>query len=335
MAKKAISEKSKKSEVIEAYHDLLQQLKTQKETPQQTQKLKEEKKVIENTQNLSQDSIVKSLAELKLTVAKNLENLENQLLQQFSTYQELNKSVLIAKQELENIHQITAEAHSLEALIEAQSDAKQKFDDEMEHKQNSFKEEIEAKRKEWEQEQVEQTYKLKQEKAKAQTQWEREEEEYQYERDQQRKQEEATYQEIRISQEKELAQTRKEVEQDIQKRQKEMQEKEHELVDLKDRVEQFPTQLAEAVKQAESKTRKEIEDKYQFQIERASIERQNEQKLYEQQVETLKTKITEQQELIQKLSDKADQATKQVEQIAVRAIDGAAKSPINLSYPNM
>jgi len=75
MAKKVatVSEKSKKSEVLAAYHDLLDELKEANQSPPKPKQ--EEKKAIESSSELSCDGIITSLAETKLKISKNLESL--------------------------------------------------------------------------------------------------------------------------------------------------------------------------------------------------------------------------------------------------------------------
>ena len=57
-------------------------------------------------------------------------------------------------------------------------------------------------------------------------------------------------------------------------------------------------------------------------------ETEGEQKLHEQAVEALQSKIRDQEELIRQLTQKADESVQQVQTIAVKAIEGASAQRI-------
>lgn len=101
-----------------------------------------------------------------------------------------------------------------------------------------------------------------------------------------------------------------------------LREKEYE--ELKRKVEQFPGQLESAVKQTEKDVTERIDMKYRHQSELTQKEIEGERNLNKQIVHSLETKIKEQADLIRQLTDKVDNAGKQVQMIAVKAIEGAS-----------
>ena len=154
MAKKAatVSEKSKKSEVLAAYHDLLDELKEASQSPSKSKQ--EEKKAIEKSSELSCDGIITSLAEAKLNISKNLESLEMQLLNEYKKFSDLQKGIESSKKELEELHDITYQAETLTALIETQKRFKEETDQEVNESRKAFEEEMTKKKALWGEEKI-------------------------------------------------------------------------------------------------------------------------------------------------------------------------------------
>lgn len=313
MAKKAttVSEKSKKSEVLAAYHDLLDELKEVNQSPSKPKQ--EEKKAIEKSSELSCDGIITSLAETKLKISKNLESLETQLLNEYKKFSDLQKSIATSKKELEELHDITYQAETLAALIETQKRFKEETDQEINETQEAFEDEMTKKKATWEEE-----------KATLSKEREREEETYSYELALNRKKDKDLYDEKKLQLEKELDEKVKQTAQDLELRESQIAEKEKELETLQEQVEQFPEKLQEAIDKTKLETEEAVKKQYQFEIELGQKEIEGEKRLYEQRVASFLEKIKEQESLVKSLSTKVDQSGKQVQDIAVKAVEGAS-----------
>ena len=75
-----MSTRNTKNEILEAYHALLKKLREQKPVDRQAEKEKTEKtQIVESAAQNSADTIVKDLAELKLSIGKSLDRVEEQL----------------------------------------------------------------------------------------------------------------------------------------------------------------------------------------------------------------------------------------------------------------
>lgn len=307
----AISEKSKKSEVLAAYRDLVEELKEAKDVQQHPKP--EEKKVIEKSSNLSCDGIITSLAETKLKISKNLESLETHLLDEYKKFADLQKSIELLKKELEELHDITYQAEALSALIETQKRFKDETDQEVNDTREAFEEEMIKKRAAWEEE-----------KAAVAKEREREEETYSYELTLKRKKEKDLYEEKKQLLEKELDEKVKKTTQALEARESQIAEKEVELETLRTQVTHFPEKLQEAIEKTRIETEEAVKKQYQFEIELGRKEIEGEKRLYEQKVASFLEKIKEQDSLVKSLSTKVDQSGKQVQDIAVKAVEGAS-----------
>lgn len=154
MSTTEINVKSTKNEILDAYHEVLQQLKEAKKVNKQDLKHEQEKQVIiEEAASHTTDGIVKNLADLKLSLVKSLEMLEHQLLNEHKKLVVLQQAIAVQRNELEALYEIKINTDTLAALLEAQKQQKDAFDKDIALRRQQFEEEITGKRLYWKQEQ--------------------------------------------------------------------------------------------------------------------------------------------------------------------------------------
>ncbi|MBF5059852.1 hypothetical protein [Candidatus Neptunochlamydia vexilliferae] len=309
-----VSEKNKKGEVLEAYYDLLEELKAQKEEAPVKEK-QEREKIVEVAKGFSLDEIIKGLAGTKLSISKCLESLETHLLEEYKKFIDLQKSVDVSKKELEELHDIRFQTGSLEALIETQRRFKEETDEEIAEEKESFEEEMARKKAEW-----------KEEKETTEKERAREEEAYLYDRETSRKKEKDAYEEKKQTLEKELQEKVSQTESELEQRERELSQKEKHLEGLTAQVEGFPEKLDEAVEKTRTQVQEEVQKQYQFEIELSKKEADGQKTLYEQKIASLQLKIKEQHELIKQLTERVDESGRQVQDIAVKAVESASQT---------
>ena len=145
-----ITPKSTKNEILDAYHAVLKKMEEQKQTSRREEKTRVEKReIVDEAHGNTMEGIVKSLAELKLAIGKSLDELESQLLAEARRLGVMRQAFEIENKNLEDIHQIQAEANSLSALIEAQKVKKREFEADVETKAAAFEIEMTQKRQQW------------------------------------------------------------------------------------------------------------------------------------------------------------------------------------------
>ena len=320
-----LSTRNTKNEILEAYNELLKKVKEQKPLDRQAEKEKTEKKdIVETAAQNSVEKIVKDLAELKLAIGKSLDSVEEQLIGEFKKLNNTRRAIEIEQKNLEDIHEIRAEADSLAALLLAQKEKKQAFETEMEQKRDVFEETMADAKLAWkkEQDELERGRKEREEQNKKARQ--REEEEYAYNLQLERKKDQDAYAERKSIQEKELEQKRQELEKSWSERESALAAREQELASLRQRVEAFPHELDQAVVAAEQAITDKLEFKYSYEAQMLAKENEGEKKLSQQIIASLQAKIKEQDEHIRQLTQKANEAGLQVQNIAVKAIEGAS-----------
>src|SRR3990167_8887062 len=101
------------------------------------------------------------------------------------------------------------------------------------------------------------------------------------------------------------------------------------FVDLKLSMSNELSTLEQKIKKTEKETREAIETKYKYQIDLNNKEIEGERNLNQQVVASLKDKIKEQDTFIIELSQRANDSTKQVQSIALKALEGSSYRTAN------
>ena len=320
-----MSTRNTKNEILEAYNELLNKLKAQKPVDRQAEKEKTEKKqIVETAAQNSADSIVRSLADLKLAISKSLDNVEDQLIGEFKKLNNTRQAIEIEQKNLEEIHDIRAEADSLAALLQAQKEKKQAFEADIAQQRETFNDEMLEKKLAWKKEQDEVSRAQKEREEELKKARKREEEEYAYSLQLERKKDQDSYAEQKAAQEKALTEQKRVLEQQWSEREAALAARERELTELRQRVESFPQELAKAVADTEKTVTERLEFKYSYEAQMLAKETEGEQKLSQQTITSLQAKIKEQEEQIRQLTQKANEAGLQVQSIAIKAIEGAS-----------
>ena len=326
-----ITLKSTKNEILDAYHAVLKKMEEQKQTSRREEKVRVEKReIVDEAHGNTMEGIVKSLAELKLAIGKSLDELESQLLAEARRLGVMRQAFEIENKNLEDIHQIQAEANSLSALIEAQKDKKREFEADIETKAAAFETEMTQKRQQWkkEQEEFERTRKERDDQAKKERA--REEEEYAYGIKLTRKkdEDEDDYASRKNTQEKALEEKRASLEKSWSEREGALAVREQELANLRSRAEAFPVELEKAAKEAEARIAAKLKTEHQFEKQILAKDSEGAYRLKDQMIASLEAKIQNQEDLIRQLSRKADEAGLSVQNIALKALDsGVTRRP--------
>lgn len=314
----AVSQRSTKGAIFQAYKEALARIKEiQREDRQAGKKREEEGAVVAAADQHSVEGIVKNLADLKLSISHSMDSLGEKLVAEYKRFKNMQQAIAVSEKNLEGVHEIEAGADALEALLYAQKQKKEEFEDDRAEIESDWKkrqEAHEATRKEFE--------------ALLKKERQRNEEEYDYNLKLQRKKDTDTYEEKKAALDKELKGKRVALESEFAGREARIEEREDEYAELKSKVESFPKELDVQIKQAESALQKKIEVRFKYEAELSSREMASEMKLRQQMIAALEAKIKEQDALISQLTKKTDAAGDQVQSIALKAIEGAASQGV-------
>lgn len=332
-----ISTKNTKNEILAAYDELIKKVQEKKtDEPKKVQEQQKQEIVVKNAAVLSNEGIVKDISGLKVSLSSALDKLSENFVSEFRKFEELQQAIKIEKQQLNDLYQLSVNTDSLAAMLLAQKEKKEQFEQEMTARRTEFEEKIKTekeradaemaeKRTQWKKEQELYTVQTKEaldEKKKSQT---REDEEYQYNLKITRKKETDQYEEKKQKLEKELADKKAAFEKEFAERETKIQEAEAELKELRIKNAAFPSELEKAVTAATKAVSDRLETQFGFEKELREKETVGELKLKDQIIGTLNAKIKDMETTIKELSQKAITAETSVKDIAIRAIESSSK----------
>jgi len=276
---KTISEKNTKTEIIEAYNEVLAKLKERKAVNQQTVKKETEvKESLKEASANSIDDIVRNLAGLKVQIVKPIDDLEEKMIAEYRKFSGLQQAATEEARILDELYGVQAEADSLAALVQAQKEKKAAFEAQMEQTKTSFDEDMSEKRQYWKKEQEEFDLAKKERDAQLKKERLREEEEYSYNLQLARKKDADEYEAAKAALEKELSTKKSALEKDWSEREAMLSSREEEWSELRDKIAVFPKELEKAIKDTEKTVTERIEFKFKHEMQLTEKEMGGERK---------------------------------------------------------
>ena len=315
-----------KQEMLAAYKEVVKQLKEKRETELKPQERVEEKKredAIRAADSLSTEGIAREVGNLRAEIGKVLIELSDRLEEEISKYLQVKRANEAKEKELKEIFEIEKEALSLAALIDAQKSERERFDAEMSGKKQALETEIETTREAWKVELKAHETEVQAREASEKKKREREAEEYTYAFERQKRQAQEQFDYDKAKMERELQLRREELEMDLTARERALKEKEAELDQLHERTTAFPGELAAAVDKAVKETTERLTRESEAREALMRKEFDGEQKVLQSRIESLQQTVKEQQQQIAKLSTQIEKSYGQVQDIAVKAIEGS------------
>ncbi len=313
-----VSLKSTKDQILAAYNQVLSKLNEKQIDNPEVKKQREEKaNIVETAAKSTSESILKDLSNLKLRSIQHIDDLSENILSEFTKLTTIRRAIEAEQHHLNDLYQIKETANTLAALIQAQAEEKEVFEQESTAKRQRFDAEMSESQAIWQKQLTELETTYKERKDSLEKQRKREDEEYQYNLEMTRRKESDDYNQRKVQLEKELEEQKIILDQ----REARVSEQETILNDLTLKVEGFSDVVKQTVAEAEQSLRGQLEKEHQYALELQSKENVASQKLSEQKISYLEAKIKEQDLLIRTLTQKADAATEQVQSIANRALD--------------
>lgn len=301
----AINKSNTKAQILDAYQEQLKELEDlRKENSSAQRELKEAEKAVKKAKDESTPTGKNSFAEFKTWIDQELNQIEEKLEDERGKFRTLHEAVDIEKKNLEEMHQITAKADSLEALTITHRKEKQKLDDEIDSEREGFKEEINEQRKKWE----------------------REKEDYEFQKKVKRRNEEDDYHQEKAELEKELKEKKESFDREFSEREDKIVAREQEYEALKKEVTGFPQKMEVELEQQANSLTEKLSQKHDYEMKLKTKDLEAEIQLRKEQILSLQSKVEEQQTYISSLGVKSDTASQQVKDIAMKAIENSRQS---------
>jgi len=323
---KKISTTNTKAQIIAAYNELLKKLEEKsQDNPKEIQQRKDAEKMVESAQTNTEAGIVKDIAALKTSFLESLEKVQDSLTIEYKKLAEIQEAIKIEKRNLEDLYGLSANADSLAAILMAQKESQEEFDEGMKTAQEAFKTEMAEEKANRDKDRAESVAQIKEENEIQKKTRKREEEEHSYNLQQKRKKETDEYELKKVHQEAGLKEKKIAFEKEFAEREKDILEKEQEYNILKKASDNFPKELEICILEANKEQEAKLITEFKYKEELNALETEGQMQLKELQVSTLENKIKEMEVQIKLLSQKAETSEKSVKDIALKAIENSTK----------
>ena len=318
-----------KQEMLEAYQTVLKQLEAQRESELKPEKRLEEKKakeVIQVAESLSSEGIAKEISHLKIETGKTLAQISDRLEEEINKFKAVQSAIVLKERELQELYEIEKSAVTLAALVETQNQRRQAFELEMSEKKEALNQEIEALRAEREKEKKGYEEETKERDSLEKKKRDRDKEEYEYSFKREQKLTKDRFEDEKAKLEKEVHLKKEQMEAELKLREKAVVEREEELNDLRKKIGAFPKEMETAVTRVIKDTTERLSLEAKNREELQKKEFMGEKNVLTTRIESLEKTVKEQSEQLARLSQQLEKAYQQVQDIAVKTIEGSSNT---------
>ena len=264
-------------------------------------------------EDLSVEGVVKRISALGLDISRALSQVAQQLSEEVESLVTVRQAVELERTELGRLHQIDIAATALDQLVQ-----------EYDRRKLDLEQEISARRAAWEEETRTSERERKEQEEALRKQRQREAEDYEYKKSLERKKAQDKYEEDQRLLERKNQEKQESLEKSWQQRSAALKESEEELTRLRKESEQFPERLQKETQRAAAEAAKATEARLRQEILIMQKEAEADQRVAELRIKTLEDMIAQQAAQLAGLQKQLDEAKAQVQDIAVKAIEGAS-----------
>ena len=215
--------------------------------------------------------------------------------------------------ELERLHKIDVAATALDQLIQ-----------DYRTEQAELEGEIASQRGAWEREEQERAAAEKEYEDTLKKQRQREMEEYEYKKVLERKKAQDKYDEEQRLRDRQNREKQEALDKSWQEREESLKAREEELAQLRKDSELFPKRLAQELERAVAEARRQADQQFEQRLLVANKDSEADRRVAELRIKTLEELAARQTDQLAALQKQLDEAKQQVQDIAVKAIEGAS-----------
>ena len=341
MAIKRPNEKNTKAEILSAFDELLQEKKELEVKMNQKPEIKSTETRNGNGNGKSttevvikpapapltqqkMESIIEGLTRLQLNFGGAVSDLSEKLTLEAFQLQEVQRKVAEETEQLVSLHNLEVTDGSLDNLIQQYEDSSKTFNEEFRLRREEVEQTITEARKTWIKEQEEHRRLIKERNETQSKTRQRDDKEYSYDLTLQRKLSDEEYEQEKKRLYRELEEFQATQEKQWAEREKGIVEQENQFNELKAKVEAMPKELEAAIKRAKDEGRGIASHQAKVKADLIAKEIEGTKRNYEVRIQSLQENIQNQDTRLQTLSKQLDAALKQVQDLAVKAIEGSS-----------
>ncbi|MTJ49658.1 hypothetical protein [Dolichospermum sp. UHCC 0259] len=344
MATKKPTDKNTKAEILQAYEELVKEqaaLKSQLEQkptekppatkeqpkPESKPESKPEPKIAmtqSTTIQQKMNNTIQSLANIQLGFGSAANELSEQLTTKAARLSEIQQVVQEEISQLSQLHNLEVSEDILDTLIQTYEDNEKAYQEEYSQSYEVLSQEVLELNNNWQKEQEEYQRTIKERNENLNRTRQRDSAEYKYDLELQRKLASDEYAQEQKLLNNQLEEEKETTEKQWSEREKTIADREKEFAELKAKVEAFPKDKETALKKAteEGKGIATYQAKVKSDLYAKEVEGQK--RFYEQRLQSSEQTITNQQTRLENLSRQLESALKQVQDLAVKAIEGSS-----------
>jgi hypothetical protein len=259
-------------------------------------------------------------------MTRTLTQLSDRLEEEIGKYSRIRRAIEAKDNELKEIYEIQRSASTLLAFLETHQRTQEEMERDLEAEKEQLNGEIETTRAEWEKERKQHEQETKDRDAAEQKRRQRELDEFKYNfaREQQLARDQLA-DEIATAQ-KESAERKAQLDRDWGEREKALAAREQELAELRARAAGFAQELKAATERAAADAVGRVQQQHQAAQELLRGQTEGEKNVLATKIAALERTVQEQAEQLARFEQQAEKAYAQVQEIAVRAIEGSAST---------
>ena len=273
----------------------------------------EEAEVRQAVEALSVEGVAQSVSALSIQVSKALAEVSGDLIAEVQRLATIREAVALERADLERLHKVDIAATSLDQLVQDYDVKSQTLEAETSARRAASDAELKAR------ERAEKEY---DENLKKQRQ--RETEEYDYKKTIERKKAQEKHDEEMRALEKGNREKQETLEKSWDERERAIKEREEDHLRLQQEAGGFPSRLQAETERARSEATRQTEQRFEQQVLLMTKEREADRRLSDLQIKTLEETVARQTAQMAALQKQLDEAKQQVQDIAVKAIEGAS-----------
>ncbi|MGO8786029.1 MAG: hypothetical protein ACLQVL_01420 [Terriglobia bacterium] len=264
-------------------------------------------------EGLSVETVVGEISNLGLEVSKSLAALSDKLAQEVNRLATVREAVALEQKELERLHKIDVAATAIDQLVQDYGRQKEQLETEVAAQRTAWQEEL----RQTERERKEQDELLKKQR-------QRETDDYEYRKAQERKKAQDKYDEEVKLQERANKEKQEMLEKSWREREATLKASEEELKTLRKEAAEFPARLQRESEKAAAEATRVSEQKVEQRVLLLTKDSEGEKRLAELRIKAHEENLARQSAQMAALEKQLEEAKRQVQEIAVKAIEGAS-----------
>ena len=264
-------------------------------------------------EGVSVDQVVGEILSLGIHVSKALGELSSRLVGEVERLATMREAVALEQRELQRLHKVDVSATAVDHLVQ-----------DYESKKQTFLAEIAAAKSEWAAETDQRERSDREYEEALKTKRQRENDEFEYKKTLERKKAQDKYDEEQRLRDRQNREKQEALEKSWQEREAALKAREEELAQLRKESDLFPKRLAQEVERAVAEARRLADQQLEQRLLVVSKDAEADRRVAELRIKTLEDMLARETEQAAALHKQIDEATQQVQDIAVKAIEGAS-----------